>query len=70
MSISALPTAWLLTGNAISSIHVACKACAEGFGNSLNLQSQLGNGGGLTHLIANDTLRKRHNPNIITDTCF
>lgn len=42
----ALPTSFPGTARAISSTQVTCRAWAAGFGNSLNLQSQLGNGPG------------------------
>ena len=51
-SNSLFPTSGPLTGRAISSTHVAYSACAAGFANSLNRQSQAGNGGGLFPAIA------------------
>lgn len=40
------------TGSDINSTHVTYRACAAGLGNSLNLQSQLGNGDGVLLLMA------------------
>lgn len=42
----AFPTSSPETAKAMSSTQVTCSACAAGLGNSLNLQSQFGNGPG------------------------